>query len=119
MMSLTRSFWTVGLNILGGLLSANSMLVPLKCGLQWVAQESFLSDSHWVGSCLQVLDLRAVWGAVVLNNDGDLQGAVQQIDAIITAERHRTHRIRWHDSAPSQPSSRAAAPEKLPEMQKC
>ncbi|KAK9904205.1 hypothetical protein WJX75_006739 [Coccomyxa subellipsoidea] len=56
---------------------------------------------------------------VVLNNDGDLQGAVQQIDAIITAERHRTRRIRWHDSAPSQPSSRAAAPEKLPEMHKC
>ncbi|BDA45898.1 Guanylate kinase [Coccomyxa sp. Obi] len=56
---------------------------------------------------------------VVLNRDGDLQGAVQQIDAIISAERHRTHRIRWHDSASNQPPSRTADPKHMLEMQKC
>lgn len=60
--------------------------------------------------------MRCVCGAVVLNRDGDLQGAVQQINAIISAERHRTQRVRWHDSEPDQPASRASA---VPQMQKC
>jgi hypothetical protein len=64
---------------------------------------------------------------------------VRQIDAIISAERHRTQRIRWQDAAESSADSpadlplragagkqqvaaaagQATAPGFLPEMQKC
>ena len=36
--------------------------------------------------------------AVVINRDGKLEEAVEQINAIITAEKHRTSRIRWQDA---------------------
>ena len=36
--------------------------------------------------------------AVVINRDGKLEEAVEQINTIITAEKHRTSRIRWQDA---------------------
>ena len=35
--------------------------------------------------------------AVVVNREGKLEEAVEQINNIITAEKHRTSRIRWQD----------------------
>lgn len=70
-------------------------------------------------------------GAVVLNREGDLEGAVRQIDAIITAEKHRISRLRWQDGdEPSSGSEQQQQPPgsaavvtlptpQMPELQKC
>ena len=36
--------------------------------------------------------------AVVVNRDGKLEEAVDKINTIITAEKHRSSRIRWQDA---------------------
>ena len=49
--------------------------------------------------------------AVVVNRDGKLEEAVEQIKTIITAEKRRTSRIRWQDA------NAAAQAERLPSLQ--
>lgn len=49
--------------------------------------------------------------AVVVNRDGKLEEAVEQIKTIITAEKRRTSRIRWQDA------DGAAQAERLPSLQ--
>ena len=49
--------------------------------------------------------------AVVVNRDGKLEEAVDQIKTIITAEKRRTSRIRWQDA------DAAAQAERLPSLQ--
>ena len=49
--------------------------------------------------------------AVVVNRDGKLEEAVEQIRTIITAEKRRTSRIRWQDA------DSAAQTERLPSLQ--
>ena len=49
--------------------------------------------------------------AVVVNRDGKLEEAVEQIKTIIAAEKRRTSRIRWQDA------DAAAQAERLPSLQ--
>ena len=49
--------------------------------------------------------------AVVVNRDGKLDEAVEQIKTIIAAEKRRTSRIRWQDA------DGAAQAERLPSLQ--
>ena len=63
--------------------------------------------------------------AVVENRDADLEGAVQQIDTIISAEKRRVNRLRLQDAAGDasgvqQPVLTAVVSEaQTPELQKC
>ena len=62
---------------------------------------------------------------MVENRDADLEGAVQQIDAIISAEKRRVSRLRLQEDAEAaiaaqQPVRSAAIVEaQTPELQKC
>lgn len=49
--------------------------------------------------------------AVIVNRDGKLEEAVEQINTIIAAEKRRTSRIRWQDA------DGAAQAERLPSLQ--
>lgn len=66
----------------------------------------------------------SVVAAVVENRDADLEGAVQQIDTIISAEKRRVSRLRLQDAKGAttvqQPlCSAARAGVQTPELQKC
>ncbi len=62
---------------------------------------------------MRILTLRC---AVVVNREGKLEEAVEQINNIITAEKHRSSRIRWQD-ADVMPQEQEAQAEMQPSLQ--
>ena len=99
------------------------VVLGVLCFLSWIGA-AYGPELRRRAPVLQAQDGTCVCHAVVVNRDGDLEGAVRQIDGIITAEKHRIGRLRWkeaHDagSVGMPAAAGVTAGAATPELQTC